>query len=274
MRGTKLLLALGLSVTALGAVTASVVANNNAAINKFYASHAEKLPERNEGAAIAGNAFYVNLNNVASWWSGNNAETWVRFYNGIAEEAWVQVTQLVPNDTNVYEVTVPSGYSDTNYWTKAVVCRSSGGAADQSWSNIWNQTGNMDVNSNGLNGVRVDDNDWTDYDDYGKTKKGAGTFSYSAKTRIDKWAATEGEWNSATNGICVADGSTNATTLKNSWDATVTTYSAIKGADVKAYFSRLVAKKATEGGDSAEDLAKRYDEIFAKHPTWDNFAHR
>ena len=260
-----------LAVGAVGGVSASQSAIAKQAMHTVVRN--AKLPVVNQGAALAGNAFYVNLSDVAGWWSGNNAETWVRFYNGNSEEAWVQVTQAVPNDANVYEVTVPSGYTSTNYWTKAIVCRSSGGQADDTWSNIWNQTGNMDVDSSGTNGVSVHDGNFNDASDNGKEKKQADSFKYTAETRILKWAnaGVAGSWTST--GICDDDGATVKASLEDSWGDSQTEYAKIKGADVKSYFSNLVGVK---GGTDVQDLAARYDHILAAHPTWDleDFAHR
>lgn len=265
----KVLLASAFAVLTLGAAGAAFgVATNPNRLVKFSATEASTrvtdtitIPE---GAALAGNAFYVNLSDVAGWWHGSNAETWAYFFNALKENAWVQITQAVPNDANVYEVTVPGGYSSTHYWNKVVICRSSGGQGDSTWSNIWNQTGNMNVTTDGYNGVSVHDGEWTDSSDNNKVKKTADAFKYTAETRMLKWAngGGTGEWTNS--GVCVdstqTSGDTNTSDLSASWTRSATEYAKIVGADVRDYM------KCTDGTlGTSTDVLLRYDTIYQRY---------
>lgn len=224
-----------------------------------------------EGAAIAGNAFYVSLYNVSDWWYTyeeegvqKNTETWAYFFNNNEEKAWVQITQRVPADTNVWEVTVPSGYTGNNYWSKVIVCRSSGGQGDATWSNIFDQTGNMDIDASGTNEVFVKNGDWWDEDDFNKKKKEASSTKYYAFTRIAKWCANSGEWNDYS--VC-HDSSKGSDTrpdeLIESWGKTTATYNSIAGADVKEYFKRTVGVEGSE--TTALDRMARYDWVYNRY---------
>ncbi len=238
----------------------------------------EKLAVRDQGAAIAGNALYVNLNDVMGFWFSDGYSTHAYFYHeaggGVAkEEAWVTGFTAVPGDTNVYEVAVPSGYTEGHPWTNVIICR----AKASNWSSVVNegQTGNMVVNSSGQNGVTVQNSTWWDSGE-SKTKRSAASFGYSAETRILKWidSGSTGSWTNS--GICDNDGATDKDDLENSWSVSATSFAAIKGEDVKSYFSNLVAKEAEAGGNTVEDIAARYDHIREAHPTWtlNNFASR
>ena len=223
-----------------------------------------------EGAAIAGNAFYVNLINVKNWWytyedAGvqKNTETWACFFNNNEEKAWAHLEQIVPNDNDVFDVAVPSGYTDSNYWTNVVVYRSKGGQADETLSNILNKTINVTVNSSGVNRVTIqeskDENENNDAS-FGK---------YEAFTRIAKWCANSAQWNDYS--VChdSSKGSdTNKNELKDSWEYTITTYNSIPGADVKEYFKR------TDGVENDDDVTPeetsldrmaRYDWVYNRY---------
>jgi hypothetical protein len=229
-----------------------------------------------EGAAIAGNAFYVNLINVKDWWYTYeeesvkyDTETWAYFFNNNSENAWVHLEQTVSNDKYVLEVAVPSGYTGDNYWSKVVVCRSRGGQGDATWSNIFNQTGNMDVNASGTNKVTVYDTEWWDEKEQ-KHKKDAASGTYEAFTRIAKWCANSAQWNDYS--VChdSSKGSdTNKNELKDSWEYTITTYNSIPGADVKEYFKRTNGVEGdgddTTPEETALDRMARYDWVYNRY---------
>ena len=260
-----------------GLIVGIASANNN---NNFgiTAVQAEKLAERDEGAAIAGNALYVNLSAVSDWWFKDGFTTHAYFFHDAVqdvigtESAWVTGFTAVPNDSNVYEVAVPSGYTEGHPWTNVIICR----ATASNWDNVAGegQTGNMVVNSNGQNGVTIQNSTWTDEGDHNKVKRSASSFSYAAETRILKWINASGNGSWTNSGVCDDGGDTVQATLESAWSASKTEYNAIKGADVKAYFSNIAAVK--DSLNDVEDIAARYDHILSAHPTWnlDNFASR
>ena len=253
----------------------TATANGNVELKPTYQAEAYTRVDSTitipEGAAIAGNAFYVSLINVSDWWYTyeeegvqKDTETWAYFFNNNEEKAWVQITQRVPSDTDVWEVTVPSGYTGNNYWSNVIVCRSSGGQGDATWSNIFDQTGNMDIDADGKNEVFVQNGDWWDPSDSNKKKKEASSTKYYAFTRIAKWCANSSEWNDYS--VChdSSKGSdTRPSELIESWEKTITTYNSIAGADVKEYFKRTNGVEGSE--TTALDRMARYDWVYNRY---------
>lgn len=254
---------------------ASARNNNNFDIT---AVQAEKLAVRDEGGATPGNAFYVldytwEDNYSKQWYVGNGRNVWAHFWNTAddTKSADVNLGNSITfsydydyHARRVVEGRVPEYPDGVTSWNRVLLVR-----VDASYDHIvWpgddsahasDQTSNITLsNSKTINGIRVNATSDVAYDKY-----------VSAAGRIEKWATGENQWN--TSGLCVQDGSTNNTALKTSWDATALTYAAIKGDDVKAYFSNLVKN---ESGSTVEQLAYRYDHILSKNPSWDNFAHR
>ena len=281
MRFQKGLLAVAcMTMLSIGAV--SVFAANQSKLGQqgaFSVERREKLPVVNQGAAIAGNAFYVNLSEVSGFWFSAGYTTHAYFYHDavtdvVAEEhAWVTGFVAVPGDSNVYEITVPSGYTEGHPWTNVIVCR----ANASNWEGVVNegQTGNMVINSSGQNGVTVQNSTWYDEGEH-KQKRSASSFTYTAETRLLKWIDASGNGSWTNSGICDSEGLTDKDDLESAWEASETSFSNIKGADVKSYFSNLTAKEASAGGNTVEDIAARYDHIRSAHPTWtlDDFAQR
>ena len=273
MLGKKGLLALSsLGLLAVGtvAIVASTRSTELARKGNIAAVRHERLADRSQGAAIAGNAFYVNLSDVMGFWFSDGYTTHAYFFNDLKENAWVTGFTEVPGDSNVYEVSVPSGYSNEHPWTNVIVCR----ATASDWEHVVNegQTGNMVVNSSGQNGVTVQNSTWWD-DKEQKTKRSASSFTYTAETRILKWINASGSGSWTNSGICDDQGQTDKEALENSWKDSGDDYGDIAGLDVKSYFSNV---QALEGGTTVQDIAARYDHILDAHPTWDleNFASR
>lgn len=72
------------------------------------------------------------------------------FGNG---ETWVSMTK-VDGEDNLYEVTTPAGYPSV------IFCRMNPNAAANNWDNKWNQTGDLNVPTNGTNHYTVTENTW------------------------------------------------------------------------------------------------------------------
>lgn len=74
---------------------------------------------------------------------------------------WVDMTK-VEGETYIYEVEVPAGY------TKVIFVRMNGSTTENNWGNKWNQTGNLDIPTDGKNMFKPDDWDgktttWSTY---------------------------------------------------------------------------------------------------------------
>ena len=85
---------------------------------------------------------------------------------------WVDMTK-VEGETYIYEVEVPAGY------TKVIFVRMNGSTTENNWGNKWNQTGNLDIPTDGKNMFKPDDWD-------GKTT------TWSTYTPSVKYTFTEG----------------------------------------------------------------------------------
>lgn len=85
---------------------------------------------------------------------------------------WVDMTK-VEGEAYIYEVEVPAGY------TKVIFVRMNGSTTENNWGNKWNQTGNLDIPTDGKNMFKPDDWD-------GKTT------TWSTYTPSVKYTFTEG----------------------------------------------------------------------------------
>ena len=86
-----------------------------------------------------------------SEWKTDNARFAAYFFgNG---EKWVSMTK-VANETDLYEVTVPAGYS------KVIFCRMNPSASANNWSNKWNQTGDLTIPTDGKNHCTIKAGQW------------------------------------------------------------------------------------------------------------------
>ena len=84
-------------------------------------------------------------------WKVDNARFAAYFFgNG---ETWVDAT-LVEGETDIYAVTVPSGFVDI------IFCRMNPNATDNNWNNKWNQTADLKVPTDGTNLYTVKENTW------------------------------------------------------------------------------------------------------------------
>ena len=93
-------------------------------------------------------------------WNMDNARFAAYMWND-AGNTWRDMT-LVEGETNIYEFTLPEGYSNL------IFCRMNPGAADNNWNNKWNQTADLVVPTDGKNLYTVAEGAWD---------KGAGTWS-------------------------------------------------------------------------------------------------
>ena len=84
-------------------------------------------------------------------WKTDNARFAAYFFgNG---EKWVSMTK-VANETDLYEVTVPAGYS------KVIFCRMNPSASANNWNNKWNQTGDLTIPTDGKNHCTIKAGQW------------------------------------------------------------------------------------------------------------------
>ena len=84
-------------------------------------------------------------------WKTDNARFAAYFFgNG---EKWVSMTK-VANETDLYEVTVPAGFS------KVIFCRMNPSASANNWSNKWNQTGDLTIPTDGKNHCTIKAGQW------------------------------------------------------------------------------------------------------------------
>lgn len=92
-------------------------------------------------------------------WKEANARFAAYFFgNG---EKWVSMTK-VANETDLYEVTVPSGYPSV------IFCRMNPSATANNWDNKWNQTSDLTIPTNGTNHYTIKAGTWD---------KGGGTWA-------------------------------------------------------------------------------------------------
>ena len=118
-----------------------------------------------------------------------NAESWgyseARYAAYFFDPAkWVDMKK-VDGETFIYEVDVPAGY------TKVIFVRMNGGTTENNWDNKWNQTGNLDIPTDGRNIFKPDDwnektTTWSTY-----TPPVTHTFTKNSTLYIDFRAITD-----------------------------------------------------------------------------------
>ncbi len=258
----KRLLVLGfVASVSIGGVVALTLAQNTAVNPPSQAQAAtpsEKTTPISQGAAYQGNVLYVDLKEVNSWWfnpaSDKACTTYAHFYDNNSHTYNVTGFVEVENDSGVYAVTVPTLDGVTS-WTNVIIIRSDDWP-NYKWTNVYNRTAAVSLTGT-INGVTV--KNYTDSSGY----QDNASWSYSAHDRIVNWAKTSGQWFSS--GICNSEGSTDTASLASSWSTTATSYGAIVGADVKSYFSNVVATVDYDSLTSGAKIAARYDYIYNKY---------
>lgn len=85
-------------------------------------------------------------------WNMDNARFAAYMWNN-SGDVWFDMT-LVEGETNIYEFTLPEGYSNI------IFCRMNPSAAANNWNNKWNQTGDLVVPADGMNLFVVPENAW------------------------------------------------------------------------------------------------------------------
>ena len=97
---------------------------------------------------------------------------------------WVDMKK-VDGETFIYEVDVPAGY------TKVIFCRMNGSTTANNWDNRWNQTGNLNIPTDGKNIFKPDDwngktTTWSTY-----TPPVTHTFAKNSTLYVDFRAITD-----------------------------------------------------------------------------------
>lgn len=97
---------------------------------------------------------------------------------------WVDMKK-VDGETFIYEVDVPAGY------TKVILCRMNGGTTTNNWDNKWNQTGDLNIPTDGRNIFKPDDwngktTTWSTY-----TPPVTHTFAKNSTLYVDFRAITD-----------------------------------------------------------------------------------
>lgn len=116
-----------------------------------------------DAEAAAPTKLYLTPN---SNWKIDNARFAAYFFgNG---EKWVSMTK-VSDQTDLYEVSVPSGFPNV------IFCRMNPSATDNNWNNKWNQTGDLEIPTNGKNHYTVQNGTWD---------KGGGTWAIYPKPAV------------------------------------------------------------------------------------------
>ena len=97
---------------------------------------------------------------------------------------WVDMKK-VDGETFIYEVDVPAGY------TKVILCRMNGGTTANNWDNKWNQTGDLNIPTDGRDMFKPDDwngktTTWSTY-----TPTVTHTFAKNSTLYIDFRAITD-----------------------------------------------------------------------------------
>lgn len=98
-------------------------------------------------------------------WRSDKARFAVYVWSSSSDYKWIDMTDA--NGDGVYEVVVPSGYSNI------IFCRMSSSATDNKWDNMWNQTEDLVIPTNGNNHYKIASGTWD---------KGGGEWSYFGST--------------------------------------------------------------------------------------------
>ena len=120
-------------------------------------------------SAAAPTKVYLKPN---SNWTQSNAWFMARFWQGSSEQ-WVKMTD--GDGDGIYECSVPSGMSNV------IFCRMNSSATNGGWNNVWNQTSDLTVQSNGNDCYTIADGAWS---------KGSGSWdklAYYLKGDFNSW---------------------------------------------------------------------------------------
>lgn len=105
----------------------------------------------------ASNVVYLKPN---SNWTSANAWFAIYVWDGTGNEKWVKME--ASSTSGVYQCEVPDGYS-----TNIIFCRMNPASTSLGWSNVWNQTNDLTIQTNGNNMYTVASGTWS---------KGGGTW--------------------------------------------------------------------------------------------------
>jgi hypothetical protein len=262
------------ALTGIAAVCAASIDANEPFANEVSIAQSlrrEKLAAREEGAHLADNAIYLKMSESSSWYS-DSAKFAIYFFNS-QTDGWSGFLTKKYKDSYgaaVFEGTVPTP-SKGDAWTTMIAVRFNPvGSTGDSWNGKWNQTENISIHSGEVyrNEIEVSSGDSSS----GVYKVGAGErLKYFAWAF--GWSAPEGDGKN----ICTnSNDSAYLSALSNSWETSQTDPAGYNylGADVKAYFSNVVANDSASTVDGfGAGLAARYDHIVAAHGLA-NFASR
>ena len=106
--------------------------------------------QKQEEPEVTSNILYLAFDGV---WQGNNERFAAYFFNSSEEYAWVSMSDS--DNDNIYEVNIPKGYT---FGDSVIFCRMNGSTTSNSWTNKWNQTGNLTIPTDGKNLYTV--NSW------------------------------------------------------------------------------------------------------------------
>ena len=235
----------------------------------------EKLATRVEGAHLGGNAIYLKMKKDSAW-AADSAKVSIHFWND-STSGWSGFLTEKYTDSYgaaVFEGIVPTPSSGTSWTGMKAVRFNPVGSDGESFTNSWNETNDITI-YNGVqyqNEIEVSSTDGGKHCSYGLYKVGAGErLKYYAWAF--GWSAPEGDGMN----ICTNNNDSGyLATLSASWDLSQTAAGGYNnlGADVKAYFSNVVANESLSTTDgTGAGLAARYDHIVAAHGLT-NFASR
>ncbi len=105
----------------------------------------------------ASNVVYLKPN---SNWTSANAWFAIYVWDGTGNEKWVKME--ASSTSGVYQCEIPDGYS-----TNIIFCRMNPASTSLGWSNVWNQTNDLTIQTNGNNMYTVASGTWS---------KGGGTW--------------------------------------------------------------------------------------------------
>lgn len=270
MKKAKLLVAIA-AVSVVGIAAAAVAtANLTGGLNTVHV-RADKLPERQEGGLVSGNAIYLKIKwGSANWDAGGSAQRAVYFYND-SGHAWSNLVSYVEtigdNEYMYFEAKVPG---DNVTWKAAIAVKFKYGATDyESFDEKEEQSG--DIFLTDTNNVLDNSIDW------GSTWTDQSYYSWQDRILAwadEDWVADADEWDSDT--VCtLTDEYTYEQRLQvitTSWEASKARYEAIAGADVKAAFSNF-DWLVDEAPEQLKKLAERYDYLVRTY-NLEDFAQR
>lgn len=273
MKKAKLLIAIA-AVSVVGIAAASVAtANLTGGLNTVHV-RADKLPERQEGGLLPGNALYLRLTEGGNW-DSYGAKFAIAFNGTVFTDLMTFVEKT--NQTNIYEIRVPEYAEGVESWNFVIAVRGFlDGIID--WDHAWTdntKSGDIYLTDNNNLVTNIDPN--PDNNDWGTS----WTFQeyYSWQDRIlawadEDWVADADEWDSDT--VCtLTDEYTYEQRLQvitTSWEASKARYEAIAGDDVKAAFSNF-DWAIDDAPEQLKKLAERYDYLVRTY-NLEDFAQR